>query len=244
MNNNPSQVAKVQKGVRHMENVGPILQFFNQFLPWIEVTLVLLIFLAFYFFILGPKLTEVIDQQQSFLPERRSTLEAMQTIESRLRTLEQKFNQLKVARQGDLDLLQKALPDQPDYAGLFAQAEFLAALNNIDLQSVDITQGVDGALSERKEPDPQQAGSASEQALGNLPKDVSTLTVNLQLGEASYEQIKNFLDSLEKHLRLFNIQSISFGSISDETQTVSNFNIVLVTYYRQTPIVKQEGVQP
>lgn len=243
MNDNPSQVAKVQKGVRHMENVGPVLQFFNQFLPWIEAMVVLLILLVSYFFILGPKLTEVVDQQQSFLPERRSTLEAMQSIETRLRTLEQKFNQLKVARQGDLDILQKALPEQPDYAGLFAQAEFLANQNNIDLQSVDITQGADNNLTERKEPDAQQAGSASEQALGNLPKDVATLTVNLQLGEASYEQIKNFLDTLEKHLRLFNIQSISFGSISGETETVSNFNIVLVTYYRQTTEIK-EGVRP
>ncbi len=230
--NNQKPTSVLQQRARQLENVGPALQLLNQFLPWIVTMIFLTVFLLAYFLVLGPKFTEVIDQQQSFLPERRSTLETMEKIETRLKDLDRKFSQLKITRQSDLDFLKKALPDQPDYPGLFAQAEYLAKLHNFELQSVDITESSERPLENRQEPSAEQAQSASEIALGSLPKDVYLLTVNIQLGSGTYNQFKAYLESLEKNLRLYNIQSINFSGLNAEDETISSFNIVLVTYYR------------
>lgn len=214
-----------------LENASAWLVMINRYLVWLLLLLAVVILAVGYYFFLGPKFETVRNKNNSFLPDKKEVLTNLIKIENKLITLEQKFNLIQQQKEEELGRLYNLLPTEPDYAALFVQTEFLAKANNLKVSSVDISRTLEQPLSERRTPTPVQANSPTEQTLEILPTNVHSLAVNIQVGEGTYDNFKLYLDDLEKNLRLYDVQTISFESVNPETEMISGFNVNLKTYY-------------
>jgi Tfp pilus assembly protein PilO len=221
------------KGIS-MENASPLLQVVNTYVGWLIALVVVLVLAVGYQFLLSPKIQAIVDKNQTYLPTKESTLQDLKTVEQKLIQLRQEYGAIQTNRRGELDKLIAVIPNEPDYPSLFVQAEYLANKRGIELESIDISQPADPALSERRTPTPTQAGSTAEQQLEILPRNVSSLTIAIKLGPASYESLQVYLDDLERNLRLFDIQTLAFDEIDPESLKSKGIDITVKTYYRST----------
>jgi len=214
-----------------LENASAWLVMINRYLVWLLLLLAVIILAVGYYFFLGPKFQDVRDKYDSFLPDKKEVLTNLTAIENKLIGLEQKFNLIQQQKEQELGRLYNLLPTVPDYAALFVQTEFLAKANNLKVTSVDISQPLEQPLRERRTPTPVQAESPTEQTLEILPTNVHSLAINIQVSAGTYENFKLYLDDLEKNLRLYDVQTISFDAVNPETEEINSFNVNLKTYY-------------
>lgn len=214
-----------------MENASPLLLVFNTYIGWLIALIVVIVLAAGYMWVIGPKIAAISDKSQTYLPNKENTLTDLRAVESKLIELRQEYATIQTTRQGSLDKLFAVIPNQPDFPSLFVQAEYLANKRKLKLLSIDISRPSDPALSERRVPAAGQSGSA-EQQLDILPRNVSSLSITVKLGPGTYEDLKAYLDDLEKNLRLFDIQTLAFDPIDPKTLKSTGFNLTLKTYYR------------
>ncbi len=214
-----------------MENASPLLLVMNTYIAWLIALIVVIVLAASYLWIISPKVATISEKNETYLPNKESTLKDLKLVEQKLIQLRQEYATIQSTRQGSLDKLFAVIPNQPDFPSLFVQAEYLANKRGLKLQSIDISRPADPALSERRVTAGVQTGSA-EQLLDILPRNVASLSITLKLGPGSYEDLKAYLDDLEKNLRLFDIQTLGFETIDPKTKKSSGFNLTLKTYYR------------
>ena len=132
------------------------------------------------------------------------------------------------------DNLALAMPSGPDIAGGLAQVYGIASANGIAITNVSIQ-----APTVQLQPAIVDAGSTD----GNAPpvqivKPVGTISFQL-VGSGSYEAVKNFLQTLETNIRIFDVTAFSIqpavggftgkGSVNSD---LFNYNITVVTYYQ------------
>jgi hypothetical protein len=98
----------------------------------------------------------------------------------------------------DVQKIRDMIPFDDDLPGLTAEFEALAKENDVDLISV----GFAGGLG--------TASGATALALG-APSGLATISINLTLEHANYQRIKLFIQAIERHLRIFDIQSMSLN---------------------------------
>ena len=119
------------------------------------------------------------------------------------------YNNLQ-AHNADLAKVNDALPVNSDVGGIIYFLQSTAASNGLSTQNL--------FLSASSTPTPQ-TGSA------NTIKNI----VFLMSVSGDYPSLQNFITSLEKSSRLFEVTSISFGS-STQTQKTTNFSLQIVTH--------------
>jgi len=225
----PSNKSTDKSAEKQFDQAGPLLQLANRYL-WIFCGIIALVILSVgYLMFISPYLDTVRSKADDRLPQKEQALSELQNIEKKLTLLEAKFNQVKSEQRSQLDKLYTVLPLQPDYASLFVQAQFLAENNQIELKSIDITREAEAALTQRRD---AVENNSTEAALVKGQENVRSLTLTMQFGEATYTGFKTYLEDLEKHLRLFDVQSVSLGSVDPETGALGGFNLVIRTYYK------------
>jgi len=109
--------------------------------------------------------------------------------------------------------LQKVLPDNVDTVTLAYNFDSIAAKYGITLKSV------------RTLDSQNQSGTEIVQSTGNSPYQSVTVSIEFI---SSYENFRNFLNDIEKSLRIIDVKSVSFeGNDTD----LYDFNISLQTYW-------------
>ena len=178
---------------------------------WLTFLVVVLIIVASYYFILEPKYQQV-GIGGSYNTE--TLMEEVNKRENYLRQLEELKQNYQRVNQAQIAKLEKILPGQKDIAGLFVQLEALAKKNNFLLSGVTITEAAEET-------------SAAKQKTN--PSSIKRLNISLSLvgvqANDSYGEIKNFLDDVERNLRLFDVNGVYFDSES------TNYAVNLFTYY-------------
>ncbi len=217
-----------------MDNASPLLQVINTYILWLIALVVVVVLAAGYQWFVSPKIQVIIDKNQNYLPQKQSTLDDLKAVEVKLIQLRQEYAMIQTNRSAELDKLFDIIPREPDFPSLFVQAEYLANKREIILDSIDISRPADPALSDRRAPTAAKAGSTAEQQLEILPRNVASLTINMKLGAGTYESLQAYLDDLERNLRLFDIQSLTFGAIDAKTKKSAGFDLTIKTYYRTT----------
>lgn len=166
----------------------------------------------------------------------RVVQEELTRVNNALNSLEQKkelFDNLIATYNGisqvDLDrLLEDHLPNRPETGSLLVALEQIARDNHVTLHSTDFK------ITEQKTTSTKGISKSVPPKPGIAPKEkelpVAEVTISLSIS-ASYQNFKEFLGALENHVRLIDVQSISFGSagISDPYR----FTIAAKTYYRK-----------
>lgn len=217
-----------------LESASVALQFANKYQIWFLLIVAFVIIGAGYFLYLGPKFNELKEKSDNFLPNKEKILADLTKIENKLIRLDQKFQQVQRLKELELEQISAFLPEKPDYPQLFVQAESIASSNNIDLQAIDVTRTTDRPVSQRQTSG-VDANPEVEQTIESLPSNVRSVGINIKLGGGTYEDFKNYLDDLEKNLRLYDVQTLAFDSIDAETGDVGGFSLTLKSYY-QIPI--------
>lgn len=126
----------------------------------------------------------------------------------------------------NLERLARALPEGQDARGLLVLLEHIINQHSLDLTNIALeNQTVVGKTPPSAQPRP--AGGVS------TPKPASeTKELPFKIGvNASYDNFKNLLISLEKSLRILDVTNIEFSAPGGETAT-ANFNLQGRTYYQ------------
>lgn len=133
----------------------------------------------------------------------------------------------------DLEKIKQVIPKGQDLPGLFVQLQGLGREFNLQLISVAVTE----------EKSNQGKGAVKEGISFNLPgqeapspvlsglKDVKKLNINLQYqGLGNYASFKSFLLGFENHIRLFDINNLSF-TLAKTGEKSGMINLNFNTYY-------------
>lgn len=236
------------------EQPSSLLLFFNRF--WIIITAILVgaLLLGGYYIFIQPAMN-----LNDFL--RASNLQATvdenknKQLLKNLETLQDTYNGIIKDRQSDLDRLKEIVPDNPQIAELFVLSDRLAKQYNLQLQDINISD-----VAEQKSTPVQNTVSAEDGESANqvatttvatkkvvflkilkIDFKVSPIAVKdeLTIEEANgvavknyYQVFKDFLDALEKNLRLTDIQSVNFSSLQEGSQSAPTFQFSVQTYYR------------
>lgn len=120
----------------------------------------------------------------------------------------------------ELNKVTYALPSEPETAELLIQLEALANENGLLLKAISF-QEVSEEISEEVTDKPAKVSD-------EIPKSV---LVNLQL-TGTYEAFKNFLEALEKSLRIMDVLSIRFEPLSEELSNLYSFTLEIKAYWQ------------
>jgi Tfp pilus assembly protein PilO len=219
------------------EQPSDLLVISNRYIVVIMSLLVFAILMLGYFFLLKPKMVSN-EARQEQSKKNIASQEASERLLASLGRLESEYKNIQANRQADLEQLKKILPTNPQVAEIFVLAEKLALDNGLKLNSVDIA--VDNNLNTEK--------SSASTVLKSLPLRFSLTRISNEemvdfFPEGSilpfdpnvddYSLFKNYIATLEKNLRLMDIQTLSLPALStDPDHNMPSFNFSVITYYR------------
>lgn len=127
--------------------------------------------------------------------------------------------QIVLAEEKDnIDRIDLSLPQNKDLSNLIVSLENLGSASGISLQSVDVK-----SASKRRS---LRSGDGAQ-------KGFNSIDLVLELN-GSYPAFKVFLSKLESNIRIFDVKSISFGAIEDESNISGEFNFSIsgTAYYK------------
>ena len=108
----------------------------------------------------------------------------------------------------DVDKIQGMIPFEDDLPGLMVDIDAVAKKNDMNLASISFSGGLGTGPA-------GAAGTASpsEGAADVLagPAGLIPISINMSVENADYARFKNFLQSIERHLRIFDILSMSIN---------------------------------
>lgn len=152
----------------------------------------------------------------------QNSLDLLNTFNSSLLTKIDTLKKLTILYQNNkqkFDLLDTAIPQQPDFSVLEKQIRYLVNQNNFEILSLTFTQipligSVDNDIKNTD----------------SLAKDASnTITFNLA-ASGDYESIKNFISQLQTLNRLVTIQNFTISQSMTNANEL-NFALSVVVYY-------------
>ena len=119
--------------------------------------------------------------------------------------------------QEDRDRLRRLLPDNVDNVRLVLDMDTIAQQYGMRMQNVSIQEG----------PGSSEGGQT---AIGDSGQPFGSLTLNFSV-TATYEDFKEFLEQLERSLRIVDVESLSFSAPSADGSGLRQFNVGLRTYW-------------
>ncbi len=162
-----------------------------------------------WFFFLEPKIEILkigltnLKKQKEVLNSRSNRLEELKKITKDYEKIEEE----KIKR------IYSILPSEEDLPGIFVQMEALAKESKFILRSIEIRR--------------QKKGEEEVEREGGFLKgiDIKELRISLKLEKGSYERFKEFLDKVEKNLRILEVVFVNFDPKG------ASFGVDLKTYY-------------
>jgi len=176
---------------------------FARFYKLITASLVILIVVGGYLFVLEPKYRESGQGNRVNLDLTKAELLKRQQHSEQLQALVENYNKINPA---DIARIKMILPREKDIPGLFVQFQELATKNNMLLAAINFN-------------DTPSTPDSDE---------IKKISINVDLvgiSGISYREIKNFIASVETNLRLLDIDSVFF------TPDSNNYSLTIMAYY-------------
>lgn len=224
------------------EQPSEILVLMNRYFLVIIAIIIIGILGVGYFFLLSPKIENIkeLEKETTDIEERRVLNE---NLLDKIKELESKYDEIIEDRENQLSELMKIIPDDPQIAELFVMTERLAKQRGFELQSINISEGEDGEVAAsvgeaeaamEGEEAPMQARSLKSAVIHISLAYEADPNPDLEEGEepeTPYEVFKNYLVDLENNLRLMDVQSVNFGSLDPNAESLG-FSFDIITYYK------------
>jgi len=172
--------------------------------------IVLIIAVPAYYFIIGPQYDNYQANQNEFEQlEQQSKLNMQQLVASK-----KIMADYELISQLDKNKIEQILPQQPDLANLYVNLEALVAQHDLELDNmiVEPIKVVKKKVIFADDP------KIKEDQLGLV--NISLVVTNI-----SYAKMKNFFDTLESNIRLFDVENFNFNPADGK------LSISFKTYY-------------
>lgn len=128
----------------------------------------------------------------------------------------------------DLERVELVLPKGSDREGLIRAVDHYGTANGVAVKSIVFGLGAAGdGARQRADLGIPRPGGAPEAAAGNIREEM-TITLD---GAGNYDSMKRFLDALEKHIRVIDIESVTFSTMQSPAEVVK-FSVKAKTYYQ------------
>lgn len=232
-----------------------MLQIVNRYVWWILILIILIVGLVGYYWFINAQIGAVVSAANDNLPQKQDALNKLQATKEDLDQTIQDFDRIKQAKADVIQQLQDLLPEREAYGDLFSIVDQITEASGMQLNSISI------ALSDAIQVDqpvrtltPELTETAEA---ATPPAGINSMTISLSVTGPSYEAFKNYLEVLERSIRLFDVKSLSFdgGSFAegsgsqvstppqgtapfpgaapaDDEEDSTSFSFELVTYYK------------
>ncbi len=228
----------VNKSEIKFEQPSQVLMVINQYLWVLLVSIMLVVLLLGYFFILSRSISDIKKSQDDTAVVVNKQKEVDDLVK-KVTDLNVRYEAIQKQRAGDLRRLQQIVPSEPQIAELFVIAERLAVARGFILSSIDIA----------------NANEASDNAgQPEYPAGLKTLMLNMSVSKTidlddppavdSYTAFKQYLDDLERSLRLFDVKTVTFSGVGIPGATSLSFGFTITTYYSSSEeIISSSGLK-
>ncbi len=153
------------------------------------------------------------------------------SLENERDKLTQKFNSMS---SNDINKLQKLLPDSVDNIRLILEIEKLASPYGMALKDVRY----DAKAEDAKKNGDTAVSSATQGGQGkNTNKEYGSWDLEFTV-DGSYNDFINFLQDLERNLRIVDVVSVKFSSVNSLPNKSNNLSVASADVYRYTFRVK------
>ena len=177
----------------------------------LNIIIISIIIIVSGFFVVYPKYQEVMLLKDK-VEQRKSDIYYK---EERFANLEKLFAQLQQYQQ-KLRKIDAALPEEPSFPALFAFLQRTVAENGLILENISFTP----VVSRKKQESVKKTDASGEQeSIGQEGKaELASETQDIYFSfnsSGSYDSLKNFISSLERSSRIWEIISLSISSSDD-----------------------------
>lgn len=197
-----------------------ITRFINIYFIYVSVAVVVIIFLAGYLFLIQAKIAKIKDLGGVNYEQKLQERDLKKSNLKKLEQAKKDFEQIDVK---EIEKFSSILPHQNDIPALLVKMDNFAKDLGLSLTSIDITEKSAAVLPATPTEGSNKTGQVFA-ATGTIKQVGITISVK---GLYSYQDFKNFLDSVEKNMPLMDINSIAYVPNSD------SYSVNLTTYYLQ-----------
>jgi len=201
--------------------------FLIQYFDIVIIFIIAIFILLSVFFILVPKYNDIQEGIEVSNEKKKIQKDALVAYDKRLDLYISSFEKIKELNKQKLSVL---LPDKDLKENLLTQFEEIARRKGLLLTSLSIdTPDIDAIINPK--PNSRKVSSKNE---GRLPAGVGSVGISMNLVGLDYESFKEFLQMIEKSLRIMDINNLSFDN-SSKTLTVD-----MTTYFNYFDRLKKE----
>jgi hypothetical protein len=212
-----------------------ILSLTVKYFRWVAIAWAIILLLIGIFIFILPKWNEI---SELGLADYKTELDRLDKKEAYLKDLIKMVEAYNRINQTQINELKKVIPEEEDYAGLFVTMDQLTKQSGFELVSIDIAKEQVEAekASAAASPEEKSATQTKENkaSASTALSNIKTLDIAITLsGSSDYKLLKNFLNNLEKNLRLMDASTISFTALEATGGAVASggFSVNLKTYY-------------
>lgn len=135
-------------------------------------------------------------------------------------------SKINAVSSGDLERVGLVLPKNSDRESLIRAIDYYAAASGVFVKSINF---------ETESAEASPAANSSVPRPGGAPeaenmRSKKEMGINLEAA-GNYANMKRFLDALEKHIRIIDVETISFSAMKSPAE-VFTFSIMAKTYYQ------------
>lgn len=208
-----------------------------RYFRYIAIVFVIIIIVIGYLSLIKPKWNEI---NQTGIFDYNFEKNRKQNNEIYLEGLKVSLDKFQKINKKDIEKLSKVLPSEEGIPDLFIIIEELMDKSGLKLDSIDITKGKRVTEEEqKKESSPAiiLPESLAQEIIKEAPTTANIYTLDISIatsGGRGYDHLKEFLDNIEKELRIMDVKSLSFDPQGQTVETQgTTFSIALKTYYYQ-----------
>lgn len=188
----------------------------NKYFKWLVVVIVILMLVGGYFWVIKPKYQQTLDSIKTELKLKKQSYLSKKEKMKKVNKLASVYNDMGHQK---IERINTFLPTGRDYEQLFTEMDSLVSQNGMILNMMSISAG-----GEKSRQD--QTGQQGENSLQrDLPSEVKTVKMNLEVTGTDYSGLKSLISSMENNLRLMDVVEVNF---SPNKKTVQ---LVVWTYY-------------
>ena len=191
----------------------------------------ILLTLIFFLGAIGGAIFYVLPQSNIYMALRSDTgaLERIsQELDGAGETRDLLRDKIKSVSKADLERVELVLPKGSEREYLIRVIDYYGAENGVAIKSIAfVDQGGVEASQAGADLSVPRPGGAPEAVVGKSRKEMEIILD----GVGSYDNMKRFLDLLEKHIRIIDVESVTFPAMQSPAETIK-FSIKAKTYYQ------------
>jgi len=175
----------------------------------LTILLAIIISAGAYFLIVSPQLARVGAAREFDVSSSEASVTSKKAYLDQLKQMKSNYEQIDSA---DVEVLSAILPGNVWAPELLSQLEAIAKRSGVGLLGVNIAEVEETDVRTARQRLQAQAGQAAE---APKSKDIREVNLQLEISAFDYPSYKRFLEALQTHIRIMDVEQFSFNTEND-----------------------------